>query len=101
MSFKIADFTDQILIVSLIHKWYANKAAELNTIAAALATDTAVRSTELTAAVVGLRPGLSSHTRFTNVLCTVADLTEKVSEKCTEQRADESADSRQYDAEDD
>jgi hypothetical protein len=66
MSFKIQDFTDQILLVSLIHKWYPSRATELNSIAAALASDTATRSTELTAAVLGLRPGHASHTRFTN-----------------------------------
>jgi len=67
MSYKIADFSGQIQLTGMIHKWYANRAAELNAIVAALGTDATRRSTELqTGPTQVLRPGHRLNTRFTN-----------------------------------
>jgi hypothetical protein len=67
MSYKIADFSSQIALTTKIHKWYANRAAELNAIAAALTTDPTRRSAEMeTGPVQILRPGHHLNTRFTN-----------------------------------
>jgi hypothetical protein len=67
MSYKIADFSGQIQLVGMIHKWYATRAAELNAIVAALGTDATRRSTELqTGPTQVLRPGHRLNTRFTN-----------------------------------
>jgi hypothetical protein len=67
MSYKIADFSSQIQLVGMIHKWYATRATELNAIVAALGTDATRRSTELqTGPVQTLRPGHRLNTRFTN-----------------------------------
>jgi hypothetical protein len=66
MSYKIADFTGQVALASRVHKWNTNRAAELNAIAAALATDTTTHDTTMKTAPAGLRPGLSTNTRHTN-----------------------------------
>jgi hypothetical protein len=67
MSYKIADFSGQIQLTGMIHKWYANRAAELNAIVTALGADATRRSTELqTGPVQILRPGHRLNTRFTN-----------------------------------
>jgi hypothetical protein len=66
MSFQIADFASQVALNAAIHKWYPNRAAELNAIATALNTDPTTRDVTLQTPPAALRPGLPSHSRFTN-----------------------------------
>jgi hypothetical protein len=74
MSYKIADFTGQIYLTAGIHKWNPNRAAELNAIAAALATDPTTRSAEMqTGPTQILRPGHRLNTRFTNDIMLVVN----------------------------
>jgi hypothetical protein len=74
MSYKIADFSSQLALTTKIHKWNANRAAELNAIAAALATDPTRRSAEMeTGPVQILRPGHHLNTKFTNDIMLVVN----------------------------
>jgi hypothetical protein len=73
MSYKIADFTGQVTLASRVHKWNPNRAAELNAIATALGTDTTTHDTTMKTAPAGLRPGLSTNTRFTNDILLVVN----------------------------
>lgn len=66
MSYHIADFSSQVALNAMIHHAYANRAAELTAIATALGSDTSTRDATLTTAPAALRPGLASHSRFTN-----------------------------------
>ena len=66
MSYQIADFTSQVALVAAIHNSNPNRAAELNAIAAALASDTAAHDTTITTAPTGLMPGNAANTHFTN-----------------------------------
>ena len=66
MSYQIADFAGQVAIQAAIHHAYPNRAAELNAIAAALATDTATHDATITTAPAALQPGAAGHSPFTN-----------------------------------
>jgi hypothetical protein len=66
MSMKIADFSSQITLTARIHKWNTNRAAELNTIASALATDPTTHDKTMQSTPPGLRPGHYLNSRFTN-----------------------------------
>ena len=66
MSYKVADFIGQLHLTTARHKWNTNRTAELNAIAAALATDTTRRDLTLQTAPAGLRFGSVANTRFTN-----------------------------------
>lgn len=66
MSYHVADFQSQVGLNVLIHHFYANRAAELGAIATALGSDTTTRDTTIQTAPVALKPGLPSHSRFTN-----------------------------------
>jgi hypothetical protein len=66
MSYKISDFSGEIAICAGIHRWNPNRAAELNAIAAALASDATTHDTTLSTAPAGLQPGNAANTRFTN-----------------------------------
>jgi hypothetical protein len=66
----IAGFTSEIALISKIHKWYANRSAELTAIATALGTDTTTHSREMQAPPAALNPGAvpPAHSRFTNAV---------------------------------
>jgi hypothetical protein len=66
MSYQLADFVSQIELVAKKFPWYPNRAAELNAIAAALATDTTTHDTTVATAPAGLQPGNAANTPFTN-----------------------------------
>jgi hypothetical protein len=63
-------FTAEVAGVAHIHKWYANRATELNTIATALSTDTTTHDKTMQAPPAALNPGLVPpvHSRFTNAV---------------------------------
>jgi hypothetical protein len=73
MSFKIADFSSQVALNAMIHHAYANRAAELTAIATALGTDTSTHDTTIQTAPLALKPGLPSHSRFTNDILLVVN----------------------------
>lgn len=73
MSYSIANFNSQIAQTTRGHKWNPNRATELNAIAAALATDPSRYDTTVTAAPAALRPGLATHTKFTNDILLVVN----------------------------
>jgi hypothetical protein len=73
MSYHIADFSSQIAITARIHKWNANRATELNAIAAALSTDTNTHDTTMQTAPAGLQPGNHANTKFTNDILLVVN----------------------------
>jgi hypothetical protein len=66
MSYQLADFVGQIELAAKKFPWYPNRAAELNAIAAALATDPTLHDTTVATAPAGLRPGNAVNTPFTN-----------------------------------
>jgi hypothetical protein len=67
---SIANFTSDVAQVSKIHKWYANRSAELTAIATALGSDTTTHSREMQAPPAALNPGVvpPGHSRFTNAV---------------------------------
>jgi hypothetical protein len=72
MSMRIADFTAELVLNSMIHRNYPNKPTELNAIATALSTDLTVHDKTIEAPPAGLVAGSALNTRFTNdVLLTV------------------------------
>ena len=66
MSYQIADFSGQVALNAMIHKWYPNRAAELTAIATALGSDTSTHDTTITTAPAALMPGNPAHSHFTN-----------------------------------
>lgn len=73
MSYQIADFMGQIALNAAIHAAYPNRAAELNAIAALLATDPTAHDTTIQTAPAGLMPGLPGQSRFTNDILLVVN----------------------------
>ena len=69
MSYKPADFQNEIAIEAAIYKgWYANTKAELTLLATALSTDTRVHDATLETALGILQPGKSTNTGFQNAV---------------------------------
>jgi hypothetical protein len=66
MSMNVVTFTNRTVQAVMHHKWYANRAAELNAIVAALTPDTSTRDTTMINAITGLRPGHRANSDFTN-----------------------------------
>lgn len=67
MSYDIGTFTNKMLLAVRIDKWYPHdRAAELNAIAAALATDPSTHDATLRRAPAGLVPAQRRNTRFAN-----------------------------------
>ena len=73
MSYKIVDFSSQVALNAAIHHAYANRVAELTAIAPALGSDTSTRDTTIQTAPLALKPGLASHSRFTNDILLVVN----------------------------
>jgi hypothetical protein len=72
MSMKIADFTGELVLNSMIHRNYPNRVTELNNIATALSSDVTTHDKTIEAAPAGLVAGSPLNSRFTNdVLLTV------------------------------
>jgi hypothetical protein len=63
---SVAQFTDSIKLVTILHKWNANRVTELQAIATALGSDTATHDATLKTAPAGLQPGNRANTKFTN-----------------------------------
>ena len=74
MSMRIQDFVSEVAINSMIHRGNTNRLTELNTIAAALATDPTTHDTTMEAAPAALRPGLATNTKFTNDILAVVNI---------------------------
>jgi hypothetical protein len=72
----IAGFTSEVAAVAKIHKWYANRATELNAIATALGTDTTKHDKTIEAAPAGLKFGLTppANSRFTNAVLRLVNI---------------------------
>jgi hypothetical protein len=66
MSYQLADFVSQVQWIARVHYANPNRAAELNAIAAALATDPTTHDATIQTAPAGLQPGNAANTRFTN-----------------------------------
>jgi hypothetical protein len=73
MSYQIADFSGQVRLNVMMHPAYPNRAAELNAIAAALASDTTTHDTTIQTAPAGLQPGQPGQSRFTNDILLVVN----------------------------
>jgi hypothetical protein len=73
VSYQVADFQSEIALNAAIHHAYPNRAAELNAIAAALNPDTVTHDTTIKSAPFALRPGVASHSRFTNDILLVVN----------------------------
>lgn len=64
---SVAQFSQQINLLALIHKWNLNRDTELAAIAAALGSDTATHDTTIKSGPVQtLQPGHHLNSRFTN-----------------------------------
>jgi hypothetical protein len=74
MGMTIQNFVSEVALNSIIHRGNPNRLAELNAIAAALATDPTTYDTTLQSAPVALRPGLPTNTRFTNDILAVVNI---------------------------
>jgi hypothetical protein len=66
MSYQIADFIAQLHLITGDFPAVSTKAAELNAIAAALATDPTRHSAELETPPAAVRPSLATNTPYTN-----------------------------------
>jgi hypothetical protein len=74
MSYQLADFVDQVEQAVRTDKWYSgDRAAELNAIAALLATDPTTKDSTLQKPPVGLRPGNRGNTPFANKVLAVVN----------------------------
>jgi hypothetical protein len=72
--YQLQDFTDQVALVGRKFKWYpGDRAAELNAIAGALATDPTTNDTTVQTAPAGLRPGNGANKDFTNAVLLVVN----------------------------
>jgi hypothetical protein len=72
MSYQLADFTSQVAQAVKTDKWYSgDRAAELNAIAALLATDPTRHDSTMETPPAGLIPGQASNTPFTNKVLAV------------------------------
>lgn len=71
MSYQLADFTSQIDLAVRRYPAYANRTAELNTIAGLTATDPTRHDKTIETAPVGLQSGLASNSPFTNAVLEV------------------------------
>jgi hypothetical protein len=66
MSYQLADFVSQVQWIARVHYANPNRAAELNAIAAALATDPTTHDATIETAPAGLQPGNAANSHFTN-----------------------------------
>jgi hypothetical protein len=72
MSYQLPDFVDQVALEARKFKYYpGDRAAELNAIASALATDPTKHDATIAAAPAGLRPGAAANKNFTNAVLLV------------------------------
>jgi hypothetical protein len=71
MSYQLADFVGQVQWISRVHYANPNRAAELNAIAAALATDPTTHDATIETPPAGLRPGDVANTHYTNAVLNV------------------------------
>ena len=74
MSMQIQNFISEVAINSMIHRGNSNRLTELNTIAAALATDPTTYDTTMQSAPVALRPGLPTNSKFTNDILALVNI---------------------------
>jgi hypothetical protein len=64
---SVAQFTDSIKLVTMVHKWNVNRITELQAIATALGSDTATHDTTMKSGPAQiLQPGNAKNTKFTN-----------------------------------
>jgi hypothetical protein len=74
MSYQIEDFISQVALNAKKFPWITTRAAELNAIAAALATDPTLHDTTMATAPAGLQPGQRRvNTPFTNEILLVVN----------------------------
>lgn len=73
MSYQLDDFVGQVALAAKKFPWYGNRAAELNAIAAALASDTAAHDVTLATPAAGLIPGDVENTPFTNEILLIVN----------------------------
>ena len=66
MSYQIADFSGQVALNAMIHKWYPNRQAELTAIATALGSDATAHDTTIQTPPAALMPGNPLNSHFTN-----------------------------------
>jgi hypothetical protein len=73
MSYQLADFISQVQWVAGVHYANPNRAAELNAIAAALATDPTTHDTTIQTPPAGLQPGNVANSHFTNAVLEIVN----------------------------
>jgi hypothetical protein len=73
MTFQVSDFSGQVALNAMIHKWYPNRAAELTAIATALSSDVTTHDTTISTAPAGLQPGNPANSHFTNDILLVVN----------------------------
>jgi len=66
MSMDVTTFANRTVQAVKHHRWYANRATELNAIASALNPDTTTHDTTQKTAIAGLRPANKANSAFTN-----------------------------------